>query len=445
MVVLFASLELTFQTARADGPSWNGSYVNNSVPSKRPSFLPENPYTPSQLPPPAWSPAQENILGKQPLAQQRISQLSGPTFSAYPPKSQFAPVQYLANPDERLLFAPATNVPYTYPSQNGNQGSPATFFETSEGTVLPMTENLPSHLNEHLPFTVISEEDLNKNPQLLEQLLAEQNRFQWGPPALSKYKDGFFQKLRFSGSWLDRSGNGALDITEAEIALTVAIPAPTTSMPLMVTPRFGTKFLNGPASPHLPSRVYDAALALTWQWQATEQWGVQINVTPGLFSDFENVTSDAFQLTGHGAVAYEWVPQRWTAIFGAAYRNTGSYSIIPLAGLIYKPNDDWEINLVVPQVGLSHRFGHGQAFEDWLFINTDIGGGTYQIEQLPGTFDTIEMTDLRIAGGWQRKLDGGAGWKWEAGYSFNSSIEFRSGLPEFDPGDAYFLRGTIDF
>ena len=82
----------------------------------------------------------------------------------------------------------------------------------------------------------------------------------WTPPPdkLPAYKDGFFQKLWFSATWLDGGRAGDLGITEVEALLTVALPLPSKDHPLLITPAFETRYLNGPLAPDLPARLYSA-------------------------------------------------------------------------------------------------------------------------------------------------------------------------------------------
>ena len=89
------------------------------------------------------------------------------------------------------------------------------------------------------------------------------------------------------------------------------------------------------------------------------------------------------------------------------------------------------------------RFNVGEGFEDWLFTTAEFGGNTWPIVRTGGVDDEVTYNDYRILVGFERKLDGGAGYRLEAGYVFGRSIEFTSGQGDFDPQNTFLLRGGI--
>jgi hypothetical protein len=62
-----------------------------------------------------------------------------------------------------------------------------------------------------------------------------------------------------------------------------------------------------------------------------------------------------------------------------------------------------------------------------------------------GFEDNFTYIDYRILVGFERKLNGGAGYRLEAGYVFGRTVEFTSGVGDFDPADTILLRGAIVF
>jgi hypothetical protein len=47
--------------------------------------------------------------------------------------------------------------------------------------------------------------------------------------------------------------------------------------------------------------------------------------------------------------------------------------------------------------------------------------------------------------GFERKLQGGAGYRLEAGYVFGRTIRFSSNRGDFDPQDTFLFRGGITY
>jgi hypothetical protein len=84
--------------------------------------------------------------------------------------------------------------------------------------------------------------------------------------------------------------------------------------------------------------------------------------------------------------------------------------------------------------------------EDWLFVAGEFGGGSWSITRVPSaTRDVVTFADYRLLVGFERRKNGGAGFRVEAGYVFGRSFEYASTGAEFTPDDAFLLRGTLSF
>jgi hypothetical protein len=74
------------------------------------------------------------------------------------------------------------------------------------------------------------------------------------PLQIRPYKEGFFQRLAFTGTYLDRGASRSTGVTELELSLSVALPWPSVQQPLIVTPGFNTTFLESPTNSPCPIR-----------------------------------------------------------------------------------------------------------------------------------------------------------------------------------------------
>ena len=118
--------------------------------------------------------------------------------------------------------------------------------------------------------------------------------------------------------------------------------------------------------------------------------------------------------------------------------------LLPAGGVIWTPND-WPESSSVSQAEASVRVNVGPGFEDWLFTTAEFGGNTWPIERASGVHDNVTYLDYRLLAGFERQLNGGAGYRLEAGYVFGRSIEFASGVGNFDPKSTVLIRGAIVF
>lgn len=124
-----------------------------------------------------------------------------------------------------------------------------------------------------------------------------QPRQEFEPPAGRKLppgaKPGALQQAIFTVTELPRLGSNGLGLTTLDTSLTIGLPAPTVNSPLLITPGFGTTFIDevpGSMDPGLPSQLYDSWIQARWLSKIGEKFGVDLAVAPGWYSDFVNDT-----------------------------------------------------------------------------------------------------------------------------------------------------------
>ncbi len=266
------------------------------------------------------------------------------------------------------------------------------------------------------------------------------------PQKLAPYKSGFFQKLSLSAAWFGNSGDPEdLGATEIETFLTVALPLPIKEWPLLITPGYNVAYLQGPGVTDLPPRLHFAYVDFMWVPRIVNRYSLVLAVAPSVLSDFESSDSDAFRVTGKALVLFDWVPDRVQFIAGVLYLNRDNVRLLPAGGVIWKPTDWTNFELLFPKPKAAVRFNVGVGFEDWLFTTAEFGGNTWSILRESGVQDRVTYLDYRLLVGVERRLNGGAGFRLEAGYVFGREVEFESGDGDFSPRDTVLIRGGITF
>ena len=268
-----------------------------------------------------------------------------------------------------------------------------------------------------------------------------------GTEKLSPFKSGFFQKLFFSAAWLGHGSDpNDLGITEIETGLTVALPAPIRDWPLFITPGLNMYYLADPGGVHdLPPRLYTAYLDFTWAPQIIANHRLLLTVAPSLYTDFDASTSEAFRLTGKGIWVWDMVPEKLQVVAGVLYLNRDNIRLLPAGGVIWKPTPDYCFELIFPKPKLGTRVNVGKGYEDWVFVTAEFGGNTWAIVRAGGAEDKVTWIDYRAMVGYERRVDGGGGYRLEAGYVFGRNLEYASGIGDFDPTPTFIIRGGITF
>jgi hypothetical protein len=267
-----------------------------------------------------------------------------------------------------------------------------------------------------------------------------------GPPLLTKFKDGFFQKLNVQGTVIDPGASSGFALTEFESMLTVAVPAPTKDYPLLISPIFEARFLDGPIDPDLPPILYTTGIDFMWVPKVTDRLRGVISVAPMIYSDFESSDADMFRITGRGIVQWDAIPDRLQFLAGVLYLNRDDVSLLPVAGLIWNPNPYWNLELIFPRPKIARLINYGAAHSDWVYLLGEFGGNTWAVRRDSGLQDKATLRDIRAMLGIERRKNGGANYRFEVGYVFAREIDYLSTAEtDFEPADTLLLRIGVTF
>jgi len=268
------------------------------------------------------------------------------------------------------------------------------------------------------------------------------------PPLPTGTRDGIFQKLFFTGTWLPQIENDSLGWGDFETGVVLGFPFFRRDTPLLVTPRFGVHLLDAPTSLDLPDQVYDSAVELRHLRRfGAGPWAMDVAVTLGYYSDFETNDSDAFRVTGRGLVVYEATSgAKW--VLGVAYLNRSGVSVLPVGGVIFEPTPDTKYELILPRPRIARRLSSSApgADERWIYVGGEFGGGVWSIVRpATQTQDLLTYYDYRALVGYERKITGGLSRRFELGYVFGRRLEFASATPDVALDDTLFARVGLTY
>jgi Domain of unknown function (DUF6268) len=159
-----------------------------------------------------------------------------------------------------------------------------------------------------------------------------------------------------------------------------------------VRPQFEVMFLSGPTppGPDLPPQVYGLSVALEVEYRFSPQFSVRGMISPGLYTDFNGVTGHAFRLPAQVVGAYALTSQ-WTIVGGVMYTAQPSLSVLPVAGAIWTPADEWRLELTFPRLRVMRHFPDGLN----IYGVFGLQGETYAI-RADGANDLMQYRDVRL-------------------------------------------------
>jgi hypothetical protein len=241
-------------------------------------------------------------------------------------------------------------------------------------------------------------------------------------------------------TWNSGSGDD-LGMTDLDLREVLVFPR---ISGLMLTPGFAAHLLTGPESTDLPGALYDTWLEVRWVRPINDRITADVAVTPSLFTDYDNVGSDAVRIQARGIALWTCRDDLQLAA-GFLYLDREDIAAMPLAGLIWTPRDDCKAELLFPRPRLMYRLSGDAAASRWMYIAGEFGGGSWAIERpatllLPARDDVVTYSVLRFLVGFESKKQKGFSPRVEVGFNFARSIEYKSGFGNFDPGNTALLR-----
>jgi len=247
--------------------------------------------------------------------------------------------------------------------------------------------------------------------------------------------------VAFTFTWLAAGGAGGFGMADFDWNRSWTWQVGEHPHPVVVTPGVGLHFWSGPQRLDLPPRVYDLYLDLSWRFLERDWWGIAGGLTPGFYGDFNRLDGRAFQLTGW--LLGDWtLSERWSAVAGIAYVRQLQSNLLPVGGLIWRPNPELRIDLVIPRPRVAWLIGGDQTGETWGFVSGVFGGGAWAVAGGGQNF-LVQYSDLRLAIGCERT---GAAtiWSAEAGLAFSRNISLDR-YSVLSPDSALFLQLGIQF
>ena len=262
----------------------------------------------------------------------------------------------------------------------------------------------------------------------------------------NKNRTGVFQKVNFNTLWVPDTGSKGLGMTELDLSAMFALPLPTPDSPLLITPKFATTFFD---TKGWNETFHTTGVNLRWIRPIAKN-KLTADLGFGVFysGDFKVRAGDALRFPAHIAGIWNFNP-RTKMIFGVVYSDRrDSYNFFPMAGLIWTPNDDVSVVLIVPRMRVAQRirwFGSaaGDESSDWIYTAFEFGGGSWGYEPYKDYHGRFEYRDLRLLLGYERRTHFGLTLGLEVGYMFDRNIEF-GGHGEH-PSDTVFLRLRSSF
>jgi hypothetical protein len=247
------------------------------------------------------------------------------------------------------------------------------------------------------------------------------------------------------------NSQGKLAVTEFDLDWKFRTPLGGPSQAFSFTQQYDVRFYEGPQTAigtidTLPGSVH----RIGWDFELKSNfggpWGYAVGFNPSINSDFDgSLSSQAWNWDGRGAMLYS-MSREITFVMGAAYWDRVDDRIIPWAGLIYRPNEYWQLDLVYPQVRLSFYMWDEWGFRTSLYGRAEYHSEAYEIKnQNEDRRDKVQLDDYRALIG-VNKDRGDFDYFFEGGWVFGRQLDFKSRMSQdFGVTSGMILRAGLRF
>jgi hypothetical protein len=195
--------------------------------------------------------------------------------------------------------------------------------------------------------------------------------------------------------------------------------------------------------PGLPQDLHGAALSLSAQWVPADRWWVQVDVRPGLYSDWADLSGEDINAPALVAVGYE-IRTNLVLVAGININFWSRLATVGGPGVTWQIDRAWRLNLVLPKPVLEFT-----PRRDWsCYAGGEIRGGSYRLGENFGTAqgraefngDKFAYRELRVLGGVRWSPNRSFRLAVEGGYAADREFEFREADWEFRVDGAPYIQ-----
>lgn len=187
---------------------------------------------------------------------------------------------------------------------------------------------------------------------------------------------------------------------------------------------------DAPAGVPVPETGHGVFARLSNRWAFADQWSLRTDIRPGIYSDFEDLSGDDFNVPFTVIVAYEYSPTL-TFVAGLNVNYQGDVPVIGGPGVIWKFAEGWTLNAVLPKPQVSYS-----PNDQWtLFAGGELKGMTLRVAEDFGTRygeprldnDRLTYREIRVGAGARYRFHRLFTLTVEGGYAIDRRFQFDNG------------------
>ncbi|MDR3196650.1 MAG: hypothetical protein LBU34_02170 [Planctomycetaceae bacterium] len=251
--------------------------------------------------------------------------------------------------------------------------------------------------------------------------------------------------LSCSSLWMPDSGNEGLGLVQTDVSVVLALPLLSEKLPLMITPSFSHKQFDHKSYNSLD--LYNTGVNFRLLFPVIDRkLSFDTAVSVLYCGTFEGGNRKSMCYPLH--VAGIWnVNSQLKLVFGVAHLDRNNeYNWLPIGGLIWMPNPDFNVELLFPAMKIARRLtyfdrrdtGSKQNFTGWVYGMFEFDNGSWNYVK-KGIEAKIDYSDVRFIIGYEHRCASGITFGVESGCAIGREFEVQ-GLPKYKPDTGFFIK-----
>lgn len=208
---------------------------------------------------------------------------------------------------------------------------------------------------------------------------------------------------------------GDVDTTAAQVSYQVSLPT-SECFAVLTGVELRATWFDVPGTAPIPDALYETSLRLGANWQFADGWRLQVLVSPGLYSDFQDIDGGDFYLPGLALVFWD-LNDRVQLIGGASVNLRRDIPVIPALGGRWRFAEDWTLLAVFP----TPRIEYAASEAVTVFAGAEIIRTAYRVaEDFGNRFGRPELNDEDLS---YNEWRVGAGMRWRLAQALTVSVD----------------------
>lgn len=166
----------------------------------------------------------------------------------------------------------------------------------------------------------------------------------------------------------------------------------------------------------LPNTLQSTAVKIGNNWRFAENWSMRLEAEPGIYSDFDDLSGEDFNVPFLYRLTYDMNPNlSWT--LGLSVNFWSDVPVIGGVGVRWRFADQWTLNLILPRPRIEYRPNDSLT----LFAGGELKGGSYRVAEDFGRRNGNASLDGEILD--YREIRAGAGLRWNFSRMLSAGVD----------------------